>query len=327
MKPIINTLKSFKRMVFYVVETIKVYAYDAIHFYKHSLSFGLINENRFLGAITLRAHVVEKGITMPNRRYNFGEANLLDLIQLCNAYIQKGYNTDRTLFRSAISVIFEYELLHMENGKSLPSSLTSEIESLHKLFPNYHIDRQLLIDKATMFLQGDFKYTAENRHSIRNFCGQIPMQKVVEAIQLAQTSPTACNRQPMQVFVVENTFAESDIFHQILAIQNGNRGFGDKADKLLIVTVNPETYLYPQERHAIYIDGGIYTMNLLYSLHYYSISACTLNTSFTKKHDIKLRQLLHTDNAFIAIIAIGDCPDIINVPSSDRKTANHIILR
>ena len=58
MKPIINTLKSFKRMVFYVLETIKVYAYDAIHFYKHSLSFGLINENRFLGAITLRAHVV-----------------------------------------------------------------------------------------------------------------------------------------------------------------------------------------------------------------------------------------------------------------------------
>lgn len=327
MKTILNTLKSFKRLVFYVFETIKVYTYDAIHFYRHSLSFGLINENRFLGAITLRAHVVEKGITMPNRRYNFGEENLLDLIRLCNAYIQKGHNTDRTLFRAAISVIFEYELIHIENNKSLPSSLASEIESLHNLFPDCRIVRQLLIDKSTMFQRGDFKYTAENRHSIRNFCGQVPMPKVVDAIQLAQTTPTACNRQPVQVYIIENTFAESDIFHQILALQNGNRGFGDKADKLLIVSVNPETYLYPQERHAIYIDGGIYTMNLLYSLHYHSISACTLNTSFAKEYDIKLKQLLHTDNAFIAIIAIGDCPDIINVPRSERETANYIILR
>ena len=78
-----------------------MYAYDAMHFYKHSLSYGIDNENKFLGAITLRAHVVEKGITMPNRRYNFGADNLMTLITLCNEYYQKGYNLKRTQFVAA----------------------------------------------------------------------------------------------------------------------------------------------------------------------------------------------------------------------------------
>lgn len=325
MKTFLDKLKSLKRVAYYALQAMKVYPYDAIHFYRHSLSAGLINEDRFLGAITLRAHVVEKGITMPNRRYNFGEDNLRDLIKLCNKYIQEKYDTERTQFKAAIGVIFEYELIHLENNQSLPHNIASEIEALHRLFPHCIINRQLRLDKKIMFQRGDFKYIAENRHSIRNFCGEVSIQKVLDSIQLAQTAPTACNRQPTRVHIIENTHTESDFFHRILALQNGNRGFGDSADKLLIVSVNPETYLYPQERHAIYIDGGIYTMNLLYSLQYYGIAACTLNTSFTRESNKQLKQILHTHNEFIAIIAIGDCPDIVNVARSDRKTMNHII--
>mgnify|MGYP007037150635 FL=1 len=45
------------------------------------------SQEQFIGKITLYAHVVEKGLTMPQMRYNFGEANIRTLIQLLNEYI------------------------------------------------------------------------------------------------------------------------------------------------------------------------------------------------------------------------------------------------
>ena len=74
----------------------------------------------------------------------------------------------------------------------------------------------------------------------------------------------------------------------------------------------------------MYVDGGIFTMNLLYSLQYYNISACTLNTSLFPKDDKLLKQLLVTDDAFIAIIAIGDCPNLVPIARSNRKQTDSI---
>lgn len=322
---LIEIYKRVRRGIYCYIKAIPMYAYDAMHFYKHSLSYGIDNENKFLGAITLRAHVVEKGITMPNRRYNFGADNLMTLITLCNEYYQKGYNLKRTQFVAALSVIFEYELIHIENNQAIPKNITNAISSLKELFPNVQIERQLVLNKADVFRQKDFKYIAENRHSIRNFCGTIEMAKVLKAINLALTAPSACNRQPIRVHIVENYRVENCLFNKIINLQNGNRGFGKDADKLIIVSANTETYLYPIERHAMYIDGGIFTMNLLYSLQYYNIAACTLNTSLLPKDDKLLKQLLVTDEEFIAIIAIGDCPDIIPIARSNRNTIENII--
>lgn len=321
---LIEIYKRVRRGIYCYIKAIQMYVYDAVHFYKHSLSYGIDNENKFLGAITLRAHVVEKGITMPNRRYNFGEDNIMALITLCNEYTQKGYNTNRTQFVAALSVIFEYELIHVESGYAIPIEITTAISSLKEIFPNVLIERQFVLNKTDIFRQGDFKQIAENRHSIRNFCGTIEMSKVLEAIHLAQTAPSACNRQPIRVHIVENLHTQNCLFEKIINLQNGNRGFGKHADKLLIVSANTETYSYPIERHAMYIDGGIFTMNLLYSLQYYNISACTLNTFLFPKDDKLLKQLLVTDDAFIAIIAIGDCPNLVPIARSNRKQTDSI---
>lgn len=309
-------------MAYYALQAIKVYPYDAVHFYQHSLTSGLINEDRFLGAITLRAHVVEKGITMPNRRYNFGEENLFDLIHLCNEYIKHNYNTERTQFKAAVSVIFEYEYIHIENNKSLPLPLANAIKNLHTTLPLHSVTPQITVEKCSMFQKGDFKYIAEHRHSIRNFCGTIPLAKVRAAIELAQTAPSACNRQPIHVHIVDKT-TNKNLFNKILDLQKGNRGFGTDADKLLIITSVAEVYIGLPERNLMYIDGGIFTMNLLYALHYHEIAACTLSASLLPSSFST--DLLGVSETPIAIVAIGDCPDSFLVARSQKKHIDSII--
>lgn len=64
------------------------------------------------------------------------------------------------------------------------------------------------------------------------------MEDLMQAIELAQNAPSACNRQPGRVHLVENDLLK----HKILDIQGGNRGFGHMADKVLIVTVELAGY-------------------------------------------------------------------------------------
>ena len=51
------------------------------------------------------------------------------------------------------------------------------------------------------------------------------------------TAPSACNRQYVRVHSV----GDIEMKKAILSLQNGNRGFGENADKLLVVTADHQT--------------------------------------------------------------------------------------
>ena len=113
------------------------------------------------------------------------------------------------------------------------------------------------------------------------------------------------------------------LFKKILDLQKGNRGFGENADKLLVVAADVSSYSGIAERNLMYIDGGIFTMNLLYSLHYYKIASCTLSPTLLPSSFSK--EILKTNQIPISIIAIGDCPDSFLVARSTRKTIESIV--
>ena len=306
-----------RRILSHIYHAIRHYWFDAYHYVHHSLMSGYNrSQEQFIGKITLYAHVVEKGLTMPQMRYNFGEANIRTLIQLLNEYIEYPYDTHDVLFISAISNVFEYESVHINNGIALPADIEESIAKLHAQFPTTPALHQLLVSKREMYHHGDFAYIATNRHSVRNFCGHVTSERLDDAIRLASTAPSACNRQPNHVHIIESTHPR---FQQILEMQHGSRGFGHLADKLLIISTSLVAYNGILERNSAYIDGGIYLMNLLYALQYQGIAACTLNCSMSIDETKKLRKLLNTTDVFIAIVAIGDCPDEVLIARSTKK--------
>lgn len=310
-------MRKIKRILYQIYLAIKHYSFDARQYISQSLMGGYTrSQEQFIGKITLYAHVVEKGLTMPNMRYNFGEANLRTLIQLLNEYKNYSYDTQDPMYVSALSSVFEYAMVHDEHAQTMPSDIQSSIDALRAQFPTLAVHRQLSVTKKEMYHRGDFAYIAHHRHSVRNFCGHIDSSHVEAAIRLAGTAPSACNRQPNHVHIIES---DTPLFHQVLQLQHGSRGFGESADKLLVISTSLAAYNGILERNSAYIDGGIYTMNLLYALQYYGISACTLNCSMTNDETTAFRRLLNTSDVFIAIIAIGDCPDELLVARSTRK--------
>jgi len=308
-------MRRIKHILAYIYLCLREYGYDARRFVNGSMIDGYSkSQARFLGRITLFSHAIEKGIAMPNRRYNFGEKNVMTLIELCNEYADRAFDTDKSQFVNAVEVILEYAEMHKSNGVSLPREISDAVFNVSKRFPHIRPSSQPVVNKGEMFFRGDFKYISTHRHSVRDFSGRVDEDSLNDALAMANTSPSSCNRQQCRVHVV----SDRSLLLKILEIQKGSRGFGDSADKLLIVTTDISSYNDLRERNSPYVDGGIFVMNLLYALQYNGIAACTLNCCFSSKDDSDICRLLDIDDALIAIIAIGDCNDTLTVVHSKR---------
>ncbi len=314
--------RKLSRIKAIIIHFFTYYLYDAKVFYKNSMLQGYeTTQARFIGRITLFAHVIEKGLTMPNMRPNFGKDNLYLLMELLVKYQQKGYDITHPLFKSALEVVYEYENTHKKLHIDLDSITQEKIASFRAQTIEPEIIEQPKMTKEEFFKdQPDFASFAHSRYSVRNFLGSVSLETIEKAVALAQTAPSACNRQPNRVHVI----SKGSLFDAILSIQHGNRGFGFLADKLLVVTSDTSSYLLT-ERNGMYVDGGIYVMNLLYALHYYKIAACTLNWFANAEDDKKLRELLRTNEQAIVILAIGDVPQEFACCRSQRIGTNRVL--
>jgi nitroreductase len=112
-----------------------------------------------------------------------------------------------------------------------------------------------------------------------------------------------------------------------LACQNGNRGFTEEIDKLLVVTSDLGSFVSPGERNQCWIDGGLFAMSLVYALHSLGLGTCCLNWSVEHEADRKLRQAagIRESEAVIMMIAVGHLPEVLNVQQSPRKLVDDVL--
>lgn len=288
------------------------------------LKYGVFTRNldNLLNRLLVAGHVLEKGITMPNRRLGFGQDVVLTLMDFSNQCISK-YGKDYAQLQYALEDLEEYLLIHEENNYELPERITDGIKALlkyktEKLVPSKEFTPEVYFRECK-----DYKEFAAQRHSVRNFTNrEIPEDLLNNALQLAISSaPSACNRQSIRVKV-----ASREKKDMILQLQNGNRGFGHLVNKLLVVTGEQTAWNYDC-RSSCFIDGGIFTMNLLLALHYYKICACTLNAHLSRSRQKELREIVGMKNSEIPIvfIAIGLPAQSFTIASSRRLPFNDIV--
>lgn len=74
----------------------------------------------------------------------------------------------------------------------------------------------------------------------------------------------------------------------------------------------------------MYIDGGIYLMNLLYALHYYDIAACPAHWGMPTTADKKSQKIigLNDSEKIICLIAIGKPIEEFKTTLSLRRPHN-----
>lgn len=303
------------------------FKHDILRYNTYSGLWGSKRKEHLLGRISLRAHVLEKGLTMPDMRLGFGKDNLLDLIKLCTTYSTQNGN-DHEILNQAIGVIREYKEVHIAQRYVLEQEVQEEIDHLLNRLPDINATQQSVYTSQAYYehSQSSFDLFSQSRHSIRNFSStaDVTTDDIIGAIELAQNAPSSCNRQSSRIHIV----AERTLVEKVLALQNGNRGFGHLVNKLLVLTVDLSCYNGIKERNLCYVDSGIYAMNLLYALHYQQIGACTLNWCDSPEDDAQIRSLLNipASETITLLIACGKAPEgTFKVASSPRVKAENVI--
>jgi len=278
---------------------------------------GISNREKMLSSIISTYHVIEKGLTMPERRLGFGKDKVLYLIRLCEEYASC-YGDKDEQFLIAIGVLAEYRNLHLKEGFALDDEFYAVLNGFIERFAHIPQIEQHLFTREQYFacLQTSFDVFSFSRHSLRHYSGEVELEDLKKAIALAGNAPSACNRQSTRVKII----VDKEKVRAILEIQNGNRGFGYLADKLIVLTSSISAWSV-RSRNGLYIDSGIFAMNLLYSLHFYKIGACTLNCYLTPKQNRRMRKILNLPpfEDIVLLIAVGGVPDSFAVTASHRS--------
>ncbi|MGQ1911615.1 nitroreductase family protein [Marinifilum sp. RC60d5] len=295
----------------------RAFKYDFQRYSVYSRSNGNNSPEKLLGQIITIYHVIEKGLTMPNPRLGFGKERIIQLCELCIQYID-GYGSEEEQLTHAIQVVLEYKEFHRNKFK-LEAAILAAMEKLE------HKQISLLPSKQKEITKSDFFYNryenfyefSNSRASVRNFSSEnIPMKKIIEVLELAKNTPSACNRQSWRTY----SFSEKNQIEKILDAQGGNRGFGHLANKIIVVAGELGVFEGVAERNQVFIDGGIYSMNLLYCLHYYGIAACILNCSHGPEKDKIMRNLckIKESEVFVSIVICGIPPESFMIANSQR---------
>ena len=306
----------------------KLFRSDAKRYIDNAGVFNGNDRESLTSKIVVAYHGVEKGLTMPNRRYGFGKDAILRLMSLLKRYFELYGRDGNGQILHAVGVLKAYVNMHEQNPDSvLDADLLYGLNQFLEEFKDVEIAKQPHVTKEEFYRhkESSFPCFAYARHTTRHYCGSVSEDEIKGAVQLAMTAPSACNRQPVRVHCISN----KEAIDAILDLQSGNRGFGKGANKLLIVTGDLKDICWVDERYDIYTNCGIFIMNLCYALFYYEIAHCILNWSILVgvEKDAKLRKLAQIpDNEVVAaLIVCGKSPAEFDVAASPRRSIEEVL--
>lgn len=283
------------------------------------------SQSRFIYVLTSNYHVIEKSLAMPNFEPGHGKERVEVVVGDLFKYRELGFDLMHPQYIAAMQAVQEYDQVHKELGYKLPDGLQADIDRLLKdtTIQKHH---QPHVTRKEFFahINGGFENFARSRHSVRAYSDKnIENDTINAVVDLARTTPTACNRQPNKTYVVCNP----KMINQIAKLQGGGRGFAENANKMFIVTSAVEPFGFTETMET-FKAGGMYVMNLLYALHAYQIGTCPLMWSGEKNRDKMLRQMLGVpDNEeVIMIVAAGYPKDEFTYVTSVRNPLNESLV-
>lgn len=260
-------------------------------------------------------HTIEKGLSYSDYRPGFGKDNIDKLIVTLEQYSKK-YDIKECFYETALDCLYKYIKKNLEFGVSdaiLESRIKSIPGNLNGLGGTIEIASITQEELKTL----NYENFIKSRHSIRHFGSEaVDVELLREAIQIAQYTPSACNRQGWVIRIVES----KDAIDTILENQNGNRGFGHEIDKLVMITCDVRAFQKNRELFQPYIDGGMYAQSVLNALYYKGIGAIPLSASLAGSQEKKIRKKvgINKSEVFILFIGVGTYPDSCKTTRSER---------
>ena len=108
----------------------------------------------------------------------------------------------------------------------------------------------------------------------------------------------------------------------------GTRGFSENIQALAVIVGDLSCYPKEQDRHLIYIDGGLIAMQFMLALESLGLSSCPINWPDIERFEKKLARRLELEiyQRPIMLIAIGYADADSGVPFSQKKSSDELII-
>ena len=279
-----------------------------------------------LAIIIKQIHAIEKGLSMEHLRYGFGISRIEKMLNHLHRYAQNGGDMQADECKMARSVLWRYITLH-ENANWHKADYNAIKEQIQTFFPEdieTDFGGTLVIHpNSTKLDQSAFETIVNSRHSVRSFKNEsVNDADLRKALELAMRAPSACNRQPVRVYVLDHSK-----FDVIQNWTGGVKTFIDSVDKLLIVTGQMAAF-EDDEYYQYTISAGIFAGYLTLALHTYGIGSCILQRSLIREAswEVVAKALsIPVNEQSVCAIAIGVPQDEVKVPASHRLSFDRIV--
>lgn len=269
-------------------------------------------------------HIVEKGMALPKPREAFGQPKIKALIARTKTYEALGGQKIGQIVRDTLR---EYRKLHIGKEELFEPGFIEEIDSF--------------INATGSQGKGGLKWLSKNqwrdwsvemfndfvscRHSVRDFDNS-PVEPTLlkAAIAASLKAPSVCNRQGWFI----HYYDDKSKMAELLSYQNGNAGFTECIDKLIIVTGNLKAFTR-HEHNQLFVDGGLVSMNLMLAIHAAGLGSCPLNTCmhYTKEKNLMSAAGIPENERLIMMIAVGNLKDEFSVAQSEKYGLDEVLIQ
>lgn len=247
-------------------------------------------------------HALEKSMSFKFRKKDSGwvAANtVLDLLKIANRENSIGCHD-----RAAYIVLKSFIELPENNNTDKAIFIEGQLEEFDfqssdicgaKKYGSKEFQKGILGNPEEFFF---------SRYSLREFSPSVVDEETIRrVVALAMKTPSVCNRQPWHIYHT----AEAAVIEKALKYQAGNRGFGEKIPNLMIISTDLNAFMPGEEHYQHWIDGGLFSMSLIYALHSLGVASCCLNWSQSPHNDKLLRSVIDikANHTVIMMLAFG----------------------
>jgi len=326
----IRLKKFFGRLMSYIL-VFFAFLNDLLRFSKYSIMSGLPKTFQQYQALLIKdSHKIEKALISPDFKTYSAKDPIKKIFFNIDSY--------KNMYGLGLGGIMALDVLEMyvEKHKKLGCQ-DKYILGIEKKLRNLRND---LLEQKQDTAFGGFKRISKDdilskshinlssffnsRHSVRCFTKEHVKNEVVkEAVSLALKTPSVCNRQGWRCYLVKNEILVS----QILSVQEGCRSFEEHIKNVIVVVSDLNCFNGVNERNQHWVDGGMFSMSLVYALHSKGVGSCCLGWMPLPSKDRKIRKLipLRKSESIIMLIAIGNYPENIAVCLSTRKGVEDVL--
>jgi nitroreductase len=273
-------------------------------------------------------HRIEKGLIMRPKKKIFALNYIQETVRAFHIACNNDTHDAQELkwARDILTMYFSVVKLNLLNPaikKMFDSANGSrsdiDIDDEESSIPYYFFNK-----KKSQITTKQFLALCIQRRSVRWFEQKMVARSLLEqAIEIASLAPSACNRQPYQFHIANDKI----LSQKLINIPLGTKGFGQNVPCTIVVTADLGYYPTERDRHLIYIDSTLASMQLMLALETLGLSSCPINWPDIEDKEQQMASLLELADTVrpIMLIAVGYGLVDGKIPYSQKKSGGQLI--